>query len=269
MSHRQMPVLALTALIIAMLACNVGSPTAEPLATSVPSAESVASPIPSPVPSPASSSASGACANSLYPVVAGASWTYTTTGGTVVGDYTRSILTVNADGFTDQDIFTSGITRTGEWKCDSGSLIALQPDGGPSGVVQSDNVTAEFHTTAMSGVTLPGIVNAGDTWTQNFTIEGNESINGKSIPAKNETAYSCTAAGTESVTVPAGTFDAVRVDCQADINITITVSGAEVPTHVTTTSTMWYAPGVGTVKSDNVISGAANNTIELTAYHIP
>jgi len=263
MSHRQIPLLAIVVLVFAVLACNFsGTPTSEPPVTSVPSAMPAASPVPS------SSSPSGACANSLYPVVAGASWTYTTTIG-VIGDYTRTIMTVSPDGFTDQDVFSNGATRTGEWGCDSGSLIAHQPDGGPTGVVQTDNATAEFQTTALSGVTLPAAVNVGDTWMQNFTLEGNESINGKSIPAKNETAYSCTAGGIESVTVPAGTFDAVRVDCNTEITITVTVAGAEVPAHVSSTSTMWYAAGVGMVKSDNVISGAASNTVELTAYNIP
>ena len=110
---------------------------------------------------------------------------------------------------------------------------------------------------------------AGTSWMQNFTLEGTESINGQAIAAKNETAYSCTAGATESVTVPAGTFNAVHVDCQADITITVTLNGVEVPTSITTTSAMWYASGVGMVKSDNVISGAANNIIELTGYNIP
>jgi len=260
MSHRQIPILASVVLLFAALACNLsGTPTAEPPVTSVPSATPAASPVPS---------LSGACANSLYPVVAGASWTYTTTIG-VIGDYTRTIMTVNADGFTDQDVFSNGVTRTGEWGCDSGSLIAHQPDGGSTGAVQTSNVTAEFQTTALSGVTLPASVNVGDTWTQNFTLEGNESINGRTVPAKNETAYSCTAGGAESVTVPAGTFDAIRVDCNTDITITVTVAGAEVPAHVNATSTMWYAAGVGMVKSDNVVSGSASNTVELTAYNIP
>jgi len=71
------------------------------------------------------------------------------------------------------------------------------------------------------------------------------------------------------VTVPAGTFDAVRMDCKTDIAITITMNGVDVPTNVSMTSKMWYAPGIGMVKSDNVLSGDMTNTIELTAYTIP
>jgi len=200
--------------------------------------------------------------------VVGATWNYSFSGATP-GDFTRSVTAVTTDGFTDQDVFTSGITRTGEWKCDHGALIALQPDGGSSGTVQANNVTASFKTTDMNGITFPATTNIGDTWTQKFTLEGTESINGLEIPAKNETALSCTVGNTESVTVPAGTFDTIRMDCKTDINITVTVNGVTVPTSISTTSTMWYASGVGLVKSDNAITGTENNTIELTAYTIP
>jgi hypothetical protein len=259
MFRRLFPILAIVALILSALACTIsGGSTPATAEQSSPSSEAPSGPAPT----------SGACANPLYPVDVGVSWTYSMSGPEV-GDFTRSIIAVDANGFTDQDVFTSGVTRTGEWTCESGALIALQPTGGPSGVVQANNITAEFHTTDMSGVTLPATVNAGTSWTQNFTIEGVESIGGQDVPAKNETAYSCTGGGTESVTVPAGTFDAVRVDCQTDITITITLNDVEVPTNVSTTSTTWYASGIGMVKSDNVISGAENNTIELTAYTIP
>ena len=257
MSRRLFPVLSITALILSVLACNF-------LGSSAPSAPASTESLSL----PSSSSAGGACDNALYPVVVGASWNYSMTN-TVPGNFTRSITAVNADGFTDQDVFASGITRTGEWKCDHGALIALQPDGGASGTVQANNITAVFQTTDMNGITFPATVNAGDSWAQNFTLEGTESFNGQDIPAKNETAFSCTAGNTESVTVPAGTFNAIRVDCKTDIKITVTVNGVTVPTDVSTTSTMWYASGVGLVKSDNMITGSGNNTIELTVYTIP
>jgi len=267
MSHRLSPILFITVLILSALACNIPGGSLPATPPVVPgSTESVSLP---PTATSSGSSGDGACDNSLYPVAVGVSWTYSTSS-TVTGNFTRSITAVNADGFTDQDVFTGGITRTGEWKCDHGALIALQPDGGTSGTVQTDNnITASFQTTDMNGVTFPATANVGDSWSQNFTLEGTESINGQDIPVKNVTAFSCTIGNTESVTVPAGTFDAVHMDCKTDITITVTVSGVEVPTNVSTTSIMWYAPGVGLVKSDNTLSNNDTNTIELTAYTIP
>ena len=81
-------------------------------------------------------------------------------------------------------------------------------------------------------------------------------------------AYSCTAGATESVAVAAGSFNAVRMECQTNMVITMTMNGTDVPTTIDTTSTIWYAPSVGMVKSVSVVNGT-NITLELTAYSIP
>jgi hypothetical protein len=183
--------------------------------------------------------------------------------------FTRSIVAVSADGFTDQDVFGSGVTRTGEWRCNAGALIALNPAAGSTATVQTSGLDANFQTTALDGLTLPATVSAGDTWSQNLTIEGTQNINGVEAQSKNVVAYSCTAGGTESVTVPAGTFDALRVTCQITMDITINMSGLEVPSQISSTDTIWYAPGVGMVRTESAIAGIGGSTIELTAYSIP
>ena len=254
--NRFFPVLSTLALVLSMLACNIGSS-----APAAPSSSSGGSP---------GSSGSGACNNPLYPVVVGASWSYTLTGP-ISSSFTRTVTGLTADGFNDQDVFANGVSRTGNWNCNNGALIALNPNssGGGDSSVQSSHATANFHTTAMEGVTLPATVNVGDSWSQNFTLEGAVTLNGQDIPAKDVVAFSCTAGATESVTVPAGTFNAVHMDCTSDITITITMNGVETPSDVNTSSTMWYAAGVGMVKSSNLINGANANTLELTAYNIP
>ena len=176
-------------------------------------------------------------------------------------------LEVTADGFKDQDVFTVGITTTGEWKCDNWTLIALEPSGTPSATIQDENFSAEFKTTSWDGVTLPAALKAGDTWTQNFTLEGVETIAGMQFNAKNVTAISCTAGATESVTVQAGTFDAVRVDCQSDSIVTVTTNSTDIPTTISMTWTNWYAPNVGLVKTDSTAD--INEDMELTSYQIP
>lgn len=267
MSSRN-PIFALPiiSLLVASLACSLlGAVTPTPNSNSASQSPATSAPTNS---VESDRSIRGACVNPLYPVAVGASWTYQFKGS-ALGNFTRSITAVNADGFTDQDVFTSGITRYGEWKCNAGALIALKPSSGADAAVQSDSVESTFETTAMDGVTLPASVNQGDAWSQNFTMEGTESINGQDIASKSQIAFSCTAGANESVTVPAGTFNAVHMDCISKIDITITMNGVDVPTTVNTTSTMWYAPGVGLVKSEDVVSGSQNVTLELTAYYIP
>jgi hypothetical protein len=80
----------------------------------------------------------------------------------------------------------------------------------------------------------------------------------------------CTTAGTESVKVPAGTFDTVKITCQSNqvATVTLTVGGSTGPITTIQDSTQWYARGVGLVQTVN--SGdAGSETIQLTSYSIP
>jgi hypothetical protein len=216
------------------------------------------------------SSSNGDCDNPLYPVVAGATWSYAMTGP-LPDTFTRSISALTSNGFTDQDVFGSGTTRTGQWTCDAGTLVALDPGGGSgfTANVQAVGLDSNFQTTYTDGVTFPAEIEPGTSWTQNFTIEGVQNLNGQEVLSKNETAYNCTAGDYETVTVPAGTFEAIRVDCQVNIIITITMAGMDIPTNVNSTTTAWHAQGVGMVKSVSNQDTDLSTSIELTAYNIP
>jgi hypothetical protein len=210
----------------------------------------------------------GPCGNPLYPVIAGAQWEYQMTG-TTTDTFTRSIVTVSESGFTDQDTFTSGVIRTGEWSCEAGNLINLDPVGSTSANVQTNGLNADFQTTAQSGVTLPASVEAGTTWTQSVSISGTIVVSGIAAEGTNDTSIACTASGMESVTVPAGTFDAMKVICQDSIAITVTTQGITVsvpPINFTTEA--WYAPGVGWVKAISSGDGI-DTTVTLTSYSLP
>jgi len=210
-----------------------------------------------------------ACDNPLYPVVVGATWNYSLTG-LLPDTFTRSITALTEDGFTDQDVFNSGAIRTGQWMCESGNLTNLDPaDNLVSANVQTGSTSTDFQTTAMEGVTMPAGITSGTSWAQNFTIEGTQDLNGQQVGSRNVTSYSCTAIGDEAVTVAAGNFTAMRVDCQTNITITITMAGMEVPTSITSTSSTWYSPSVGMVKTDLVLSDGTTSNIELTSYNIP
>lgn len=250
---------------LSMLACNIGKqapesapPPSQP--TDVPAA------IEAPTESAAPAGGTSACTNPYLPIVQGATWNYKLTGS-LPDTYTRSIVSIEAGGFTDQDVFGTGVTRQGKWSCDNGTLTALDPTGG-SASVTSQNVNADFQTTSASGVTLPAALNPGDTWTQTITLEGTEIISGQQIPAKNEFSNSCTVVGPESVTVEAGTFDAVRVDCNTNMKITITMNNNPIESPITFTASNWYAEKVGVVKISTTGSGF-DSTTELVSYASP
>lgn len=255
--------IAAAVLLASILACNLGS-TPGSTTTGSPSGDSS----PTEAPAQSSTGASDACTNLLMPIKAGATWNYKLTGN-ISDTFTRSIVSTDGSSFTDQDVFGNGVSRQGKWNCDNGNLIALNPSEGGSASVSTDaSVAVDFQTTELSGVTMPGVVNPGDTWTQSTTLEGIETINGVEIPAKNQFSNTCTAIGKESVTVEAGTFDAMHLDCKVDMTITITMNGQDIQTPINLNSSSWYAENIGLIKT---VSTGTNldSTIELVSYSIP
>jgi hypothetical protein len=268
--NKSFTLMAGSALVLSMLACNLGKVPADNPGAVPAQQDSNNQATQAPANNPPAASPGGACSNPYLPVVAGAVWNYKMTGA-VADNFTRSIVSVDAGSFTDQDIFSQGsITRQGKWNCDNGNLIALNPSNGASANVSSDKVSADFKTTELSGVTLPASIKPGDTWTQNTTLEGVENINGQQIPAKNKFTNTCKADGVESVTVEAGTFNAMKVECQTAMEISITMQqgGNPINTNLTFNSTTWYVEKIGQVKTTS--SGTNfNSDIELASYHIP
>ena len=251
-------------LILSALACNLGSQAP----TEVTQPQEVSSTEAAPQQDQSSSNDSaGACDNPYSPIVQGATWNYNMTGG-VADTFVHSIVSIEADSFTEQDVFGTGITRTGYWSCDDGALTMLDPRSDTTGTVAIDKVTADFKTTSASGITLPATLNPDDEWEQAITLEGTEDIGGNQIPAKNEFSNSCKAIGAESVTVPAGTFDAMRVDCQTTMNITITMANTPVTTALTFSTSSWFVENIGLVKESKT-GDSVDSVIELTSYNIP
>jgi hypothetical protein len=221
-----------------------------------------AAPTATPAAQGAPSPSGGACQNEYYPVVQGASWQYRLSG--VSNDtFTRAIAVVRADGFDDQDTFGAGTTRKGSWACQDGNLIALTPSSGAT--VSAAEMQADFTIESNSGISFPANPQPGQTWTQNIVYLGQQITGGATIQSRNVLETSCTAGNVEKVTVPAGEFQALRVDCTTRLDIYI--SGTLVFT-LNSSNAAWHAPKVGVVKS----SGSSNmgaTDIVLLAYSIP
>jgi hypothetical protein len=271
-THVIRPILASVVVVFSMLACNFGqkaAPTATPspeeavteaVSTAAPAATEAATTAPTEM-------ATTACENAYLPPIVGAKWNYKISGPTP-DTYTHTVLAVDSDSFTEQDVFGVGVTRQGKWTCESGNLIALNPSSGDSGTVQAQNVQVNLETKEHSGITLPAKMNAGDTWSQTLLLEGTETINGTELPAKNEFSNDCTAKGVESVTVEAGTFDAMRVECKTVMHLTVTIAGKDTAATFNLTGTSWYAENIGMVKNTTTGMGF-DSTTELVSYDIP
>jgi len=252
---------------------NPAVPTAAPTAQPSPVTENPTAPSVTPTarPSPVAENpttivqatpTAGLCQNPYYPVVAGASWTYQMSGP--VGDtFTRSIVNVRENGFDDQDVFSAGVTRQGSWECREGNLISLTPASGPSVAAagMQMNATVESNT----GLTFPADPRPGMEWTQNLVLVGRFEQEDMSMEARSVMDLSCKAVGMERVSVPAGDFEALRVDCSHKTDI----SFSGVPAFsMTETNASWYARGVGWVKTRGS-SDAGVTEIVLLSYTIP
>jgi len=213
----------------------------------------------------------GLCANAYYPVREGATWSYLGTS-TAADDYafTNTITSTRSDGFTVSVEFDN-VTLSQEWACTPDGILALT-GGGNAGTLTASNVNLVIDTQNASGITYPSEILPGSTWTHTLDYTGTMDLNGEPAEASGDTTYNYTAVEVESITVPAGTFDAMKVEVVTTINIKAVFQGVEVPLTVTSTATNWYAQGVGwikTVSSVDMAGIASTDTVELQSYSIP
>jgi hypothetical protein len=273
MEHKSTKILELMIVLLLVTACSMsgGDASEENQATEEPTS-SVEEIEPSEPTLQVTAVSSGICENIYYPVREGSMWFYKSTGGSF-GEYEFSdtITSLRADGYTLTSEYDE-LTRTQEWACKPEGLVALQPGGGPAGTVNTSGVQLDIKTQNASGVTYPKDMTPGSTWQHTLDYSGTMDIAGETVEATGNATSSFTAVGIENITVPAGTFDAIKIQVETTINITSTFQGATVPVIVSGSSTSWFAEGVGWIKSVSTSDFGGTlgtETIELQAYNIP
>lgn len=214
----------------------------------------------------------GVCTNPYYPVREGATWSYKSTGGPT-GEYTftDTITSVRADGFTLSSQFGE-LTRTQEWACKPEGLVALQLGGPSAATLSSENMQLNLEVKNVSGVTFPSEINVGDQWQHNLDLEGKMTVANQEGSATGNAQSSFNALGNESVTVPAGTFDGLKIQIDTTLNINVSVQGVSVPVTFSGSYTYWFVKDVGWVKASGTgsVSGTSfSETIALQSYNIP
>lgn len=263
MNRKTLPIVLV--ICTSMLACNLLSAISPASGNSTQQAPATSS-------SSQSSATSGSCSNPLYPVKQGVTRTYSVTGlPTGASTYTETITNVGPDSFT-MTTQLGNLTKNAKWDCKSDGLIELQPGGGAAMLSTTSGMQADFTVTKSSGVTLPLKISAGDAWTYSLDFTSQITLNNSSGQAQGTTNYQLKALGNESVTVPAGTFNAMKLQITTTFNMQMNMQGANIPFTLTANTTAWYAPNVGMVKQiDNadMMGGALNATTELQSYKIP
>jgi hypothetical protein len=259
---------------LTLAACGPSStavPSATPIKVAGPSATlpvtSTLPVTPTAAPTPA---VSAGCTNAYFPLSSGATWSYASTGS-LAGDYTytRTLSGLSDTGFTTIDVIGT-VTRTVTWSCDSGNLTSLATASSNT-LVSSSSMKMTVDSVNATGYVIPDAFTDGKTWSEDLSINGtNVQGTTKKGTVVSEVKTDCMTAGAESVKVPAGTFDTVKITCHSDqvATVTLTVGGTTGPITTIQNSTQWYAQGVGMVQTVN--SGDAGiETIQLTSYSIP
>ena len=251
----------------------------EPTATEVPTETSTEEPTETPEPSPlepptatpeptavpeptteAAAAASGLCFNNFFPVVEGASWTYNTSGAGA-STYTRSVTNVSNDGFTlTHSTDGSSTPLSFDYTCSDDGLVSATLSGLPAMAGFSLEVTS------FTGTNFPPADQweVGASWSASYTVEGTGTVEGIDVAVNGEIATVYEIVSEESVEVPAGTFDAYKVDSTLTQQLTMSMGGASMPLEVAISSSDWYVEGVGQVKSMTL--GEFASTSELVSY---
>ena len=234
--------------------------------------ESVTTPTALPEGTVPPSSEGSLCTNTYYPVRLGATLSYKITGGPA-GEYsfTDTITSVRADGFS-LSTQIGDLTRTQEWLCTAEGLTALELGGAPAATLNSQGIQLNLDVSNLKGVTFPHEIQAGDQWQQTLDVSGNVTAFNEEAEASGNAQMNFNAVGIESVTVPAGTFEALRLDVDVTLNVSASYQGISLPVTFTGGYTYWFAPGVGWVKangSGNVLGNSFSETIELQSYNVP
>lgn len=184
------------------------------------------------------------CDNQYFPSKSGDTWEYSG-NNTVIGDYSRTDIVTQsgADAFN-VSTNISGVTYGVNYACSTEGLTASDPVQQYAGaLLSSPDSPVSVKLTSNTGLSLPATITPGDTWQQIANFEASSpdlNLNGRFV-------FNYSAVGYESVTVPFGTFNALRVDA----TIRIEVSGFRILAGTYNSST-WMVSNIGVVKSEGI-----------------
>lgn len=209
------------------------------------------------------------CTNPYFPVVNGANWGYTSSGG-VGGSYgyISTISSVSDTGFMIDNAFNDGLLASVEWTCAEGNLTTL--DTGQSAAVGTSGMTTVINSAAATGYTIPVAFAEGQEWTYVVLVNATNYMDGtEQATADSQTSFECKYEGTQAITVPAGTFNSVYYKCSIINTATVYIDGvAYGPISTVWDSTTWLAEGVGIVQVTNE-GDSGDEMVVLVEYSIP
>lgn len=195
----------------------------------------------------------GPCGNPYYPVVDGATWVYDIEG-LPQAVHTMSIEDEGKFKIAVVDVDSAAVL---EGRCTADGIVLMEQ--GMEGSFFSESGSSSTSTLYNEGVTLPNDLKVGDAWSQVTGILADGADSDVSLSSRTITNYSVV--GIESVTVPAGSFKALKIEQRA----TMEIYGKE----IRTLGALWYVRGIGNVKTENGLEGGEKFLVQLVSYEIP
>jgi hypothetical protein len=243
----------------------------EPAVTTTPSPTP---PVVATTPSDTAAMGETACDHPYFPMRTGATWTYrlsdagetmtmiwTVTG--VTGDRNNAEATIRAE--------FDGFTTTYTWQCTPEGIVSFDFHAFNFDEFEFEMEDMSYSTefSDQSGVTLPapGQMRQGFSWNNGFTMRTTIAMAGLALTYDFTNSESFTITGEESVTVPAGTFNALVVEMVGNSSASSSMM-PEMNMAFGSSGTHWYGRGVGWLRSVTITDGE-RSTMELVSYSIP
>lgn len=218
-------------------------------------------PPPPPMPSPNPNT----CRNILYPARPGSQWTYYFYTPKRSGDVTMSVVSVEGNqAAVDALEHTTGATARSYVQCDGDVILNFPLLSGQK--IIGDMLNGNMNVDYVGGVLAPNeAAFVASNWALSWKIQyrvygsGAAQYNGTNFSfdvAPSIVEMTCQTLGAggasfESVTIAAGTFNALKVICRGQGQATATVNGSSVTGALAAQSTQWFAPNVGLLKAQS------------------
>lgn len=204
--------------------------------------------------------AAGACYHPYLPILDDTIWTYRTSDTEGEDSYTLSYDITGPDSFVFVIAYPD-LTVSAEWICTEEGLVRTNYAEfmmGATGFEISD--------LSYTGVSfpLPDVMVPGAAWQNSFSASGRLSGDFGESDVSMDMLMDNVIEGAETITVPAGTFDTLRIVTNYTMNNTMTIAGITTPVSMQFTTTAWYAKDVGMVKSVTTAAGV-ESLIELVS----
>jgi len=165
-------------------------------------------------------------------------------------EYTESFSDFQGDVFQVHTDFGNVKARV-TWRCTPDGLLATQYENSVS--LTQTGASATIHTVDSNGVTLPpeDRWRPGEKWHAEYHVtEAFTAPDGKQMGTGDGTvSQDGEIVGQDSITVPAGTFSALKVLTKTQMNLTVEMKGVSLPMNFPLETTAWFAKGTGMVKS--------------------